>query len=32
MIGPVIVSGLRAGDHLVLTAEPVGGAAHPTTR
>jgi anti-sigma-K factor RskA len=29
MITPVIVSGLRPGDHLVLTAEPVGGSAHP---
>ena len=29
MTGPVIASGLRAGDHLALTAEPAGGAAHP---
>jgi anti-sigma-K factor RskA len=29
MISPVIVSGLRHGDHLVLTAEPAGGSAHP---
>jgi anti-sigma-K factor RskA len=29
MITPVIVSGLRPGDHLVLTAEPVAGSAHP---
>ena len=28
---PVIASGLRAGDHLALTAEPAGGAARPTT-
>jgi anti-sigma-K factor RskA len=31
MTGPVIASGLRAGDHLALTAEPAGGAAQPTT-
>jgi anti-sigma-K factor RskA len=31
MTGPVIASGLRPGDHLALTAEPSGGAAHPTT-
>ncbi len=31
MAGPVIASGLRQGDHLVLTAEPVGGSARPTT-
>jgi anti-sigma-K factor RskA len=31
MTGPVIASGLRQGDHLVLTDEPVGGSAHPTT-
>ncbi len=30
MTGPVIASGLRAGDHLALTAEPAGGAARPT--
>jgi anti-sigma-K factor RskA len=30
MTGPVIASGLRAGDHLVLTAAPVGGSARPT--
>ena len=30
MTGPVIASGLRPGDHVVLTAEPVGGAARPT--
>jgi len=29
MTGPVIASGLRPGDHVVLTAEPVGGAARP---
>ena len=29
MISPVVASGLRHGDHLVLTAEPVGGSAHP---
>jgi anti-sigma-K factor RskA len=31
MTGPVIASGLRQGDHLALTAEPSGGAAHPAT-
>ena len=31
MSGPVIASGLRPGDHLVLTAEPAGGSARPTT-
>ena len=31
MTGPVIASGLKAGDHLALTAEPAGGAARPTT-
>jgi anti-sigma-K factor RskA len=31
MAGPVVASGLRPGDHLVLTAEPAGGASHPTT-
>ena len=31
MIGPVVASGLRNGDHLVLTAEPAGGSARPTT-
>ncbi len=31
MTGPVIASGLKAGDQLVLTAEPAGGAARPTT-
>jgi len=30
MTGPVIASGLRPGDHVVLTAEPAGGGAHPT--
>ena len=30
MAGPVIASGLRAGDHLALTAEPSGGTARPT--
>jgi anti-sigma-K factor RskA len=30
MTGPVIASGLRQGDHLVLTAEPAGGAGQPT--
>ena len=29
MISPVVASGLRNGDHLVLTAEPAGGSAHP---
>jgi anti-sigma-K factor RskA len=27
--GPVIASGLRPGDHLVLTAEPTGGSSRP---
>ncbi len=31
MTGPVIASGLRAGDHLALTAEPADGTARPTT-
>jgi len=31
MAGPVVASGLRPGDHLVLTAEPSGGASRPTT-
>ena len=30
MTGPVIASGLKAGDHLVLTAEPAGGTPRPT--
>jgi anti-sigma-K factor RskA/putative zinc finger protein len=30
MTGPVIASGLRAGDHLALTAEPAGGTSQPT--
>ncbi len=30
MTGPVIASGLRAGDHLALTAEPAGGSSRPT--
>jgi anti-sigma-K factor RskA len=29
MAGPVIASGLRQGDHLVLTAEPAGGSSRP---
>ncbi len=29
--GPVIASGLRRGDHLVLTAEPPGGSSRPDT-
>jgi len=29
MISPVVAAGLRNGDHLVLTAEPAGGSAHP---
>jgi anti-sigma-K factor RskA len=32
MTGPVIASGLRQGDHLMLTVEPAAGTAHPTTR
>jgi len=31
MTGPVIASGLRAGDHLALTAEPAAGSTQPTT-
>jgi anti-sigma-K factor RskA len=31
MTGPVIASGVRAGDHLILTDEPAGGSARPTT-
>ena len=31
MTGPVIASGLKAGDHLALTAEPACGAPRPTT-
>jgi anti-sigma-K factor RskA len=31
MTGPVIASGLKAGDHLALTAEPAAGTARPTT-
>jgi anti-sigma-K factor RskA len=31
MTGPVIASGLRAGDHLALTNEPADGSARPTT-
>ncbi len=30
MAGPVIASGLRPGDHLVLTAGPAGGSLRPT--
>ena len=29
MTGPVVASGLRPGDHLVLTAEPASGTARP---
>ena len=32
MTGPVIASGLRAGDHLMLSVEPTAGTMHPTTR
>jgi anti-sigma-K factor RskA len=28
-MGPVIASGLRRGDHLILTAEPAGGSSRP---
>jgi Anti-sigma-K factor rskA/Putative zinc-finger len=31
MAGPVVASGLRPGDHLVLTAEPSSGTSRPTT-
>ena len=30
MTGPVIASGVRQGDHLALTAEPVGGSPQPS--
>jgi anti-sigma-K factor RskA len=30
MVGPVIASGLRRGDHLALTAEPASGTSQPT--
>ncbi len=30
MTAPVIVSGLRTGDHVALTVEPAGGAEQPT--
>ena len=32
MTGPVVASGLRSGDHLVLTAEPASGPARPAGR
>jgi anti-sigma-K factor RskA len=32
MTGPVIASGLRQGDHLMLSVEPTAGTMHPTTR
>jgi hypothetical protein len=31
MTGPVIASGLRAGDRLGLTVEPATGTQHPTS-
>jgi hypothetical protein len=31
MVGPVIASGLRSGDHLALTAEPASGSSRPDT-
>jgi len=31
MVGPLIASGLRAGDHLALTAAPPGGSSRPTS-
>jgi anti-sigma-K factor RskA len=31
MVGPVIASGLRSGDHLALTVEPAGGTSRPTS-
>jgi anti-sigma-K factor RskA len=31
MAGPMVVSGLRAGDSVGLTVEPAGGSAHPTS-
>jgi anti-sigma factor RsiW len=31
MTGPVVAAGLRPGDHLALTAEPMAGASRPTT-
>ena len=30
MTGPVLASGLTAGDRLGLTVEPFGGSEHPT--
>jgi anti-sigma-K factor RskA len=32
MTAPVIVSGLRSGDEFAVSAEPVGGTSHPTSR
>jgi anti-sigma factor RsiW len=32
MTGPVIATGLRSGDHLMLSVEPAAGTMHPTTR
>ena len=32
MTAPVIVSGLRAGDEFAVSAEPAGGARHPTSQ
>jgi anti-sigma factor RsiW len=32
MTGPVIATGLRSGDHLMLSVEPTAGTMHPTTR
>jgi anti-sigma factor RsiW len=32
MTGPVIATGLRAGDHLMLSVEPAAGTTHPTSR
>jgi hypothetical protein len=32
MTGPVIAGGLRQGDRLMLSVEPVQGSARPTTR
>ncbi len=31
MVGPVIASALRSGDHLALTVEPAGGTSRPTS-
>jgi anti-sigma-K factor RskA len=32
MTGPVVATGLRNGDHLMLSVEPAAGTPHPTSR